>query len=224
MLSIHQPNFIPWQGYFSKIKNSDIFVILDSVQYPRGKSIANRNKLRSKNNEIELVVPISKKSGSKGIFTYLEAEISEANWFVKPLKSIKHSYSKAPYYNEYFEKIEKVFKIKSFFDLNVEFIKFVNEVLNIDTKIVFLSELQDINSDKNNRILELCNLFGATQYLSGNGGKNYNDEQLFKFKNIELIYMDYYPPKYEQFQGDYFKNLSVLDLIFNHGSNSSNYI
>lgn len=59
ILSMHQPNFIPWIGFFDKIEKSDVFVLLDDVQYPRGKSVANRNKILGKNGVVEMVVPIS---------------------------------------------------------------------------------------------------------------------------------------------------------------------
>lgn len=215
VLSMHQPNFIPWIGLFEKIQNSDIFIILDSVQYPRGKSVANRNLIKCSHGKTELVVPISKPKGNKGKITYQEVNFAEKNWHVKILKTIKNCYSKTPCFDKYYTYLNELFLYENFCEMNVEFIRFVMNELNISTKVVRLSSVDEINGEKNELIIDLCKKLNATTYLSGQGAKKYIDQELFVSNNINLIYQDYKLTPYEQLYGDFIPNLSVIDLLFN---------
>ncbi|MDH5414101.1 MAG: WbqC family protein, partial [Flavobacteriaceae bacterium] len=82
VFSCHQPNFLPWVGYFHKIYNSDIFVLLDEVQYPKN-SVANRNKIKSAQGDQFITVPITKKINNSSFFTYKEATFAQKNWYEK---------------------------------------------------------------------------------------------------------------------------------------------
>ena len=66
-VSIHQPNYLPWIGYFNKIVRSDTFVIFDDVQFPVGKKgfFGNRNKIKTNNGELWLTVPVLDRSSRK---------------------------------------------------------------------------------------------------------------------------------------------------------------
>ena len=59
-LSCHQPQYLPWLGYFDKINKSDIFVFLDDVQYKK-REFQNRNKIRNSTGEEWLTVPVISK-------------------------------------------------------------------------------------------------------------------------------------------------------------------
>jgi hypothetical protein len=224
ILSIHQPNFIPWLGFFDKISSSDIFIILDNVQYPRGKSIANRNKIKGSNGSIiELVVPISKPKGTEGKVSYKSVSFAENKWSKKILRSIEMNYRKALFFDEYYSKIREIFNSVNFCEMNIEFIYFVLNELDINTNIVRLSEIESSFGKKNSLIIDLCKYFEADTYLSGTGASKYNNTSLLKESNIDLIYQSYDHPVYRQLKGEFIPNLSVLDLIFNHGTNSKKY-
>jgi hypothetical protein len=224
ILSIHQPNFLPWIGYFNKIIKSDIFIILDSVQYPRGKTVANHCQIKTANGIQDLVVPLSRKKNNDSLLTYNEIEFGEIYWYKKPLRSIKQAYSKAPYFNNYYENLVEIFQNESFTNMNIEFIRLINKELNINTRLELLSNIENISNDRNQRIVDLCKNFNASVYLSGLGGKNYNDEVLFKQNSIEVVYTEYNFIKYPQLHREFIPKLSIIDLLFNCGPDSKEYI
>ncbi len=217
IVSVHQPNFLPWLGYFDKILLSDTFVILDNVQFPRGKSVANRNKIKTANGILDIVVPLSKPKGNNGIVGYKEVFFSDKNWQLKVLKTLSFSYSKSPYYDIIFPFIEDVLYLDSFVNMNITFISRLLDKFKIDTKIVLLSDLNTGLLRNNELILEICNKVGADEYLSGVGAKKYNDDLLYQDRGIKLTYQNYIHPQYNQTSMPFDAYLSIVDALFNLG-------
>jgi hypothetical protein len=217
ILSVHQPNFIPWLGYFDKIAASDVFVILDEVQFPRGKSAANRNKIKTVNGVFELVVPISHPSGNNRISNYTEVYFSNVDWNKKILRTISQNYQKADFFSEIMPFLDNIFSIQNFCEMNVEFIMQVARRLKLNTSIYKLSELNDICGKNNELIINICQHLDADTYLSGQGAKKYNDNELYQNALIELKYQEFYAIKYKQQFGEFVPNLSIIDVLFNIG-------
>ena len=224
ILSVHQPNFIPWIGFFHKIIESDLFVILDTVQYPRGKSVANRNKIKIGNDFHEIVVPISIPKGHEGKVNYFEIKFGDDRWNKKILKTIEMTYSKSLFFNDYYSYFQNLFNSNNFCQMNIDFILFVLKHLNIQTEIVLLSDLKKGFEKKNDLIIGLCNHFSADIYLSGSGASKYNDEEKLVENNITLVYQNYKPKVYTQVKGDFIPYLSIIDLLFNHGKEYLKFI
>jgi hypothetical protein len=219
ILSIHQPNFIPWLGYFDKIQKSDVFVILDTVQYPRGKSIANRNSIKSGNAALELVLPVSIPKGNDGMVLYPEVQFAENNWSKKMLKTIQMAYSKSPHFQPHFDDLNNLWQNTiNFCEMNILYIKHICKIMGIDTQLVLLSEIKNKDVFKNDLIIHLCHELNCTTYLSGNGASKYNNESLMNENNITLEYQTYQCPIYKQLGNDFIPNLSVIDYLFNEGS------
>lgn len=222
ILSVHQPNFLPWIGYFDKINKSDLFVVFDSVQYPRGKSIANRNFLKSKNNKFEIVSPITLPKGRDGKVNYNEVSFATTTWSKKILKTIEMHYQKAPYFEKYFEMICILFQEDNFCELNISFIKQVCQELKITTEIKRLSEYSSVQGKNNRLILGLCKESKCDTYLSGQGAKSYNDQDMYNKEGVILKYQTFKPFEYPQIGGEEFiPYLSVLDLLMNVGDSKS---
>lgn len=217
IIAIHQPNFLPWLGYFNKIKEADVFVILDDVQIPRGKSIANRNTIKSTQGKLEIILPISHPKGNEHLSTYNEVLISEQKNKIKILKTIQNSYSKAPHFKEIFPDIELLFTNELFCALNISFIKYLVSYLNISTKILLLSELNIKEQKNNDLIVEICKETNSNCYLSGTGAQKYNNESLFNSHGIILEYQKYEHPIYPQLHGEFISHLSIIDALFNVG-------
>lgn len=218
ILSVHQPNFIPWIGYFHKIACSDIFILLDQVQYPRGKSVANRNKIKTINGVVELVVPISKPKGNDGKINYNELSFADPQWYVKILKTIYYSYSKSPYFTEVYVWIEHLFQMTNFCEMNIRFIEELTLKLKLNTIIKKQSEFNLDTALKNNDlIIALCQINQATEYLSGTGAKAYNDQEMYNSNSIKLSYTNFKHPVYQQLYGEFESNLFILDVLFNLG-------
>ena len=220
IVAIHQPNFIPWLGFFYKIYKSDIFVLLDNVQFPK-ESAAARNFIKGKNgSKVLLSVSVKKSEGAFQNYNEIELDYS-SQWNIKHLNQIKDAYIKSPYFNQYFPEFETILKTQfsNLAELNITIIKWVLKHLEINTKIEVASQFDKGNFGvKNNRNLNICLHFGANSYLSGSGAKQYNDESLYKENKVELLYSDYNPVTYPQVNGqEFLSNLSVLDALFNCG-------
>lgn len=222
IIAIHQPNYIPWLGYFYKMWESDIFVLLDSVQYPRGQSFANRNRVKTHNGTTWLTIPVSIPSGEKGKVPYNKVKIVNTKWKRKHLRTLQMNYKKADYYDEIYPILEEqIEKHIDFTELNIALIKRIATYLELKTRLVRLSNLLNEFGDKTELIIDICKELEADTYLSGTGGgKEYNDEELLNENDIELRYSEFEHPEYPQLWEGFESNLSIIDLLFNCGPES----
>ena len=210
-VSIHQSQYIPWPAYFRKIALSDKFIILDDVQFQKN-GIQNRNKLRNKNGDFWLTIPLS---GS------IEDKINEKfflddRWVRKHLQSITQSYSKAPYWSEHSDGILSIYEgnIKKLDTINKLFIDYILMCLELETEILLSSELK-VEGQKSGLVLNLCKKVGATHYISGKGAMDYLDLNQFNASSVEVSFLESKNPSYIQFQGGFIPGLSILDMIMN---------
>ena len=224
VVSIHQPNYIPWLGFFNKILLSDTYVVFDDVQFPRGKDYANRNQIKTNNGKMWLTVPVIGKSDLK---PWNQIEINKNGWVNKHLSNIESFYKKTPYFNEYYSEI-KIIYLKDhnlLIDLTLDLIKHFLKILDKEVKIVLSS---DIKTDLKglDKILYILKNLNATKYISGDGdgSKRYIDEKLFSDQGIELVWQNYKHPTYKQQFNEFIPYMSILDLLFNEGPNSKNII
>ena len=224
IVSIHQPNYIPWLGFFHKLLLSDTYVVFDDVQFPRGKDYANRNQIKTNNGKMWLTASVL---GKKDLKPWNQIEINDNGWREKHLKNIKSFYQKSPYFDTYYSMIEYIYNQnqKLLIELNLDLILLFLGCLDKDIDIITSSNIKTklIGLDK---ILYILKEIGATEYISGDGegAKRYIDEQLFKDNNIKLIWQNYKHPTYKQLHGDFIPYMSILDLIFNEGPNSKDII
>jgi hypothetical protein len=218
-VAIHQPNYVPWPGYFHKLANCDVFVYLDAVQFPRGQSFAARNRIKTPNGVVFLSIPVSLPKGSEGKASYLEAAFADERWRKKHLKTVEQSYRQAPYFGEIHELYSnELERHETLVDLNIGLIDAFTSYLGIETRRVRLSELLPSFGQKTQLIIDVCRALGAGTYLSGTGGgRDYNDEELLNRHGIELRYDDFSYPTYPQLWGTFEPGLSILDLLFNCG-------
>ena len=225
-ISIHQPNYLPWLGFFDKIKQSDIFVVFNNVQYPRGKNhFGNRNKIKIHNDSKWLTVPVSGKSEIKNIN---EIGFKNSDWKDEHLRLIKVFYEKAPYFTEYFDEFSFELR-KDFLNLseqNINLIRYFLSKLDIKTEIVLSSEIVDDSVFGADRILTILDKLNATKYITGSGpgSVRYINQDDFKSRGIELVWQHYDHPVYSQLHGEFIPYMSILDLLFNEGPNSKNII
>jgi|TARA_B110000495_G_scaffold185098_1_gene182622 hypothetical protein len=211
IISIHQPNFCPYFGFFNKVINSDVFVILDDVQIEYG--VANRNKIITRNGSWERIkVPINKKYK----FTLInEAQIdNEYDWGNVILEQLS-VYNESTYFKKYEKFLNDTFKLSwdSLYELNMHLINKILKSQGINTKIVKSSDL-DVKTDGSQRVVDICEKLGADKYYSGGGAKKYLDIELFK--NIKLEWQELNELRYEQVHSNsWIPKLSILDMMFN---------
>ena len=141
----------------------------------------------------------------------------QQNWVSKHLRSIEINYGKSHNFKIIFPLIVQLYekKISLFCDFCFEQLILFMNLLEIDTKIVKLSEL-NIDQKKSDLILEICLKLNASKYIAGGNTMNYLFEESFAAQNIQIIQQEFKPPHYKQLHGDFIENLSVLDFIMNN--------
>lgn len=219
--AILQPGYLPWIGFFEQIYKSDIFVLYDDVQYDKH-GWRNRNRIKTANGIQWLTVPVITKGLNKPRIN--EVRIDNArDWGKKHLLSIKQNYQKAPYFEKYYEFIEKAYKIRweYLLDLNMVFIGWIISRLGLERKIIKISEFP-VDGDRIGRLIEICKRMDIDTFYEGAAGRNYIDADIERFQKqgITVEYQDYRHPAYKQLYGEFVPYLSTIDLLFNEGSNS----
>lgn len=209
-ISIHQSQYLPWPPYFKKMAQSDVFVFLDNVQFQKN-GVQNRNKIRNKENDFWLTIPVNKSFEDINEKKVTNVKILQKHW-----KSIEQCYSKSRNWDIYKSKLAELFQEehKLLIDINQKMIDFFISELNIKTELYFASELH-IQGESNHLIVDICNKLGATDYISGTGALDYLDERLFIDNGITITYLKSKPPIYNQNYDDFIPGLSMLDYIFN---------
>jgi len=223
VVTISQPRYLPYLGYFHRIAVSDVFVCLDVVQYtPR--DWENRNRVKTPQGWTWLTVPVH------ADYRALTPEVQVANdqsWQEKHWKTLRYCYSGAPYFDEYRKSLQEFYKVRKWnrlVDLNLALMKWHHEKLGItDTQFVKASDLS-VEGQGSDLILDICNALGASAYLSGEQGRNYLDEPDFQDAGISLLYQKYRHPAYPQQFGEFQPFMATIDLMFNCGPQSMEII
>ena len=223
-VGIHQPNFMPWLGYFYKIWQSDTFIFLDDVQFIKtGSNYTNRVTINIQGNSNNITIPIKRSSGTQNIN---ETEFLNEKWKKKLIGSIQANYAKTPYFKEHKDYIFELINYKSdnLANYNMHFITSLSKVLELNTTFERSSQF-NLSSTSTERLVELIHLVKGTIYLSGAGGDNYQEQNLYQQNNITLTYnnmpnFNYAQPKSENF----IKGLSIVDAIFNVGIENLKYL
>ncbi|MFH1623590.1 MAG: WbqC family protein [Pseudomonadota bacterium] len=232
IISIHQPAYIPWLGYFHKMSVADIFVILNTVQFEKN-SFINRNRiLQPDGREMWLTIPALTKADSKQQISKVLVD-ERVNWLDKHLRSISLCYSKSPYWDkpEHGHAMREMFRLMRVFDwkdldANLEFSSvYLGKMLGIDSEIKKSSAYDPpLIGTKSDLVLEICQREKADIYFSGTLGKGYLEEKKFEKAGIKIAYQDYQHPAYGQHQlktsGEFHAHMSVVDLALNHGPRS----
>ena len=175
-VAIHQPEHFPYMGFFQKMEEADLFVILDDVKFQGKRHWQNRNLIKLKNgSDFWLTVPIAKN-------TY-ELKINEVNlapdygWKKKLLKNIKFNLGLD---------LSNIYNSEKLIDVNMESIKYCRKKLNIETDMIFSSDLP-VTGKKSELIYNICKHVGATKYISGQGAKDYMDLELFNDIDVKFF-------------------------------------
>jgi hypothetical protein len=222
-IGIIQSNYIPWKGYFDIINMVDEFVIYDEVQYTKN-DWRNRNLIKSKNGVVWITIPVRQNSLDQKIY---DTKIAKKDWNIKHWKTIKTVYSKAPYFEKYYNVFEQIyFSATSEYltEINQFFIKEINKILDIPTKITDSREL-NLQGNLNERLVDAILKLKGSVYLSGPAAKGYLDASMFSANNISIEWMNYSNyPEYKQMYLPFEHSVSILDLIFNKGPDAKKFM
>ncbi len=224
IITTHQPIFFPWPGFFYKAMKADCMVLLDDVQFPRGRGWVNRNRLKNKQGEIWLTVPIWKKG--RGLQIIRKVEIcNETDWRRKHLHSILQNYTNSPYLQEYFPILENIYheNHRLLIDLNLQIIKFFWEALVLKTELYLHSEL-GVTGKATELIINICKHLQADTYLTFPVAEKHLDVLQMNRSRIQIEFSSFHPPIYPQLWGEFIHNLSTLDMLLNCGEKSRDII
>jgi len=221
-IAVLQSNYIPWKGYFDIIRSVDDFVIYDDMQYTKN-DWRNRNRIKTPHGLQWLTIPVRHEHLGQKIN---ETRTANGNWAKKHWKAISQNYSRAACFKDYRDRFEELYlSVRSDYlsEINFIFIQAVNNLLGITTRIHRSSDYRLVPG-RTERLVELCKQFHASEYLSGPSAKNYFEESIFQQENIDVTWADYsHYPQYQQLHGPFEHSVTVLDLIFNEGSNAHQY-
>ncbi len=221
ILSAHQPQFMPWLGYFDKIRRSGVFVVLDDVQFKKNEW-QNRNRILCPREWQWLTVPVIHHFGQSISSVSVNNSVL---WRQKHLKTLRQNYSSAPCYGGFIKFFEELYarEWNNLCGLNISSIEILCGLLDINTKIEISSSL-GIKTKGSQRLVDICKKLGADTYLAGAGGKDYMDLGVFEQAGIKVVFQDYRHPVYFQNGKQFLPGLSALDIIFNCGDKAAEII
>ena len=220
IVSTYQPLLSPFPAFFHKAHLSDLLVILDAVQFPRGTTWITRNRFKNDQGTLWVTIPVWKKG--LGLQKINQVRICyESGWERKHLTSLKSAYARAPYWREHSAAVEAMFsgRFERLVELNLMIIEYLKKQLGIDTPLIVQSDL-GIHARGNELLIQICQKVGATHYLAQDGAKKYLNPKPFEEAGIALLFFRRPDPVYPQLWGDFIHDLSAFDLLFNCGPKS----
>ncbi|RFP65562.1 hypothetical protein D0N36_08550 [Hymenobacter lapidiphilus] len=223
-IAILQSNYIPWKGYFDLINSVDEFIMYDEMQYTKN-DWRNRNKIKIGQEISWLTIAVRQERLSQKIN---QIQVFDPKWAVKHWRTLAQTYAKAPYFDQYKDELEALYHTPGFTNLsqiNSAFIRAICGWLGITTKLSWSTDYQ-LGEGKTERLVQLVQDAGGTDYVSGPAARNYLDAALFAQAGIGLHWMDYsgYPEYRQLGRGAFEHGVSVLDLLFNTGPDAPKYM
>jgi len=220
-IAIHQPQFLPWLGYLDKINQADCFVILDNVQFKKNEW-QNRNQIRTHQGSQWLTVPILHSFGQ----LICDVQINNCDhWKRKHLAALKTHYEGALYFSQYFSELETMYsrEWQNLSEFNVRILHWLLDHFGITTPIRLSSDMS-LRQQPTERLIDICRVVGATTYLAGQGAQGYMDQGMFERAGLNLEIQDFQPHVYPQRYESFVPGLSAIDLLFNCGPQSKQYL
>lgn len=219
-VAIHQPHYFPWEGYISKIKTVDKFILMNEVQLTDGSPMYRHSLLTLNGQKKYITIPFEKTNYKKKFYKDILLN-PQIDWQKKHVDFIKVNYSKSPFYKEVMDVISFIFnkKYDNICDVTVDTILVMKDIFNINTDIILQSELNyPKESKKNQLVLDLCIASNADCYLSGQGAKKYMELEPFEKSNIKVDFQDFKQTEYTQLNSkEFIRGLSILDMLFSVG-------
>lgn len=218
IIAIHQPEHLPWLGFFDKMRQVDQFVLLDTTQFAKD-DVQNRNRIKTRSGSAWLTVPVYKRGAANQLIEQVEI-CNQRDWRSRCGNLLIDSYRDAPHFAEH----------RSFFrdlyardwtrlvDLNLTIIRYLAEQLGIRVPLILASELGIYEQGPTRVNLSICRALRADTHLSGINGRKYLDLDQYTADNIAVIFQDFKHPTYPQLWGEFVPYQSTIDLLFNCGS------
>lgn len=200
----------------------DEFILYDDVQFTKN-DWRNRNRIKTPQGTQWITIPV----GQDIDRLIRDVDLKDSKWQIKHWKILESNYCKAEFFSEVSELFMPMYLQREHLNLsalNRAFIEEVCKFLGINTKISNSWEY-NLKPGKSERLVDLCQQVGATEYISGPSAKSYLKENLFSKIGINVVWFNYEGyPEYRQLWGNFVHNVSILDLLFNCGRKSPSYM
>ena len=220
IVAASQPYFAPFPAFFVKAALADVFVILDTVQFPRGTTWVSRNRFKGPRGPFWVTVPVWKKG--LGLQPIRDVRIChEGRWAAKLLETFRHAYGNAPWFREQLVVWEQALecRFERLAELNLLLIRHLRDALGLRARLVLLSDL-GIDASGQDLLVEICCRLGADTYLAQDAARSYLQPEPFLDAGLDLRFYRPPSPVYPQLWGGFAGNLSAFDLVWNCGPKS----
>ena len=219
---IHQPDFVPYLGFFHRLLYADLYVVLDHVQFVNGSTRAwtHRDKIKTPHGERWLSISVRKAPRDTAINQVMLS--TETDWRVANLRLLETNYKQSAFFHEIMPEVEALYGRPCSYlsEFTLQSIEMLMDMLDLSVPMVLSSKLNPHGS-KNELLIDLLGKVGATHYLSGVGARAYFDPTPFQSAGIEVIWQHFDHPIYPQLFGEFVPYLSSLDMLFNCGTQRS---
>lgn len=214
-VAIHQPNLFPWLGFFDKMRQADVLVLLDIVPFNRY-GYQHRVRIGTPSGAMWLTVPVLKK-GRHGELTNRVKINTTSPWRHKHLETLRHSYTRAPAFADIMSDLADLYEppYERLVDFTLPGIEWLRSEMRIETELVLASELLEPGLVRSELLAELVLASGGDTYVSGPSGHDYINEAVFSSRGVSIEFTRFVPFEYEQDQPEFIGGLSALDLLFN---------
>lgn len=224
-VTIHQPEHLPWAGFFAKASQSDLLVLLDNVPF-RKNYFQNRNRILSPMGVEWLTVPVFTKGHTQSTLQGMRINNTDLRWRTRCWRKLADAYGRHPHFDAYGPFLDDMYA------RNWELLTLLNEHaiyqfrtwLQLDMGVQRASDLK-VEGSSSQLLAEICTATGATEYVAGPSAQDYLDETLFEARGIRVRRAWYQQQPYPQAASDGFvENLSLIDMLFNCGSRSRDVV
>ncbi|MFC1559007.1 WbqC family protein [Gemmatimonadota bacterium] len=216
IVSIHQPQYLPWVGYLDKIDQADTFILLDTVQFKKSEW-QNRNRLKTAQGPSWITVPVIHDFGQ--LLADVVIDPRQDSWSRKHKQALRTHYGSTPHYALVADHLDQVWEQEweRLTHLNRITIEVFMELMGIDTPLIWASELDPAPEHPDERLISLCEQVGADTYLAGSAGPDYMEMEKWHESGIEVCIHEFIHPEYTQPFGDFLPAMSAVDLLCNCG-------
>ncbi|MBC2879322.1 MULTISPECIES: WbqC family protein [Streptomyces] len=214
VLVAHQPAYLPWPGYFSRLLDVDELVLLDHVQFSeRGWQHRNQVRAPGRAGQVWLTVPVQRRSRQP----INEVRLADSSWTCRHWRTLSHAYARAPYWPTYREQLASFYEAswERLLPLDAALTGFLLDVLGLRVRLVYSSNLR-LTGTRTAMLMNLCERTGRQILRVGSGALAYLDLELLRANGVGLEVATYTHPPHGAARGTA-PGLSVLDLVFHEG-------
>jgi hypothetical protein len=222
---IHQPDFLPWLGFFHRLARADLYIALDHAQFVSGTSRSWTHRDRIKTASGPKWLSLSVRKASLGTPISEVALSPDGAWREANLNLVREAYRQAPHFGLVFPRLEALYAAnhERLVDMTLASIDLLSEMLDVRCRRELSSGMEP-NGASNEMLVDLLRKRSATRYLSGVGAKSYFDPSPFAAAGIDVVWQEFAHPVYPQLHGAFMPMLSAIDMLFNCGIERSRNI